>query len=568
MTALGDQSPHRRSAAVGEGRSAAGENGEIPDVTDVAEGNDVAYVDAVDPQQHSGTDIGGVATDGTADGSVTDGSAAGDLAGEGVAAVESADEPAADQADPTPPAARDLPDGFQVQIDLKAARGGDLRYLVGGSPTRLMRMSDTALGMTSDDGRIEVCNNVTRRLARALLDAGVANPRPMFGPRTDDVTVVVPVKDNQAGVDRLVDALAGLKVIVVDDGSQTPIAVDRPDVKVIRFDANRGPAAARNAGVDAATTDFVAFLDSDVVPATDWLTVLLAHFSDPSVGIVAPRIVGLRAADKSASLAERYENGWSSLDMGPVESAVLPSTRVPYVPSAAMVVRRNAFCGFDESLRVAEDVDLCWRMHAAGWRIRYDPVARVAHDHRTTLRDVLARRCFYGTGAAHLASRHGDRAAPVVMSVPMAAAVVALLTRTRIGAAIAMLIFTQMAVRLRRRLGDLPSAPLVSAQLTSRAAGHGLLQAAGAICRHYWPVALLLALISRRFRTLAVQVAIIEGVVSWVRDLITDPATPPALGPFRYLLMHRLDDLAYGAGLWQGVITQRDPEALRPVISR
>ena len=471
-----------------------------------------------------------------------------------------------DAVDRTPPASRDLPDGFQVQIDLRAARGGDLRHLVGGSPTRLMRMSDTALGMTSDDGRIEVCDTVTRRLARALLDAGVANPRPMFGPRADDVTVVIPVKDNQAGVDRLVDALDGLKVIVVDDGSDVPITGRRPDVTVIRFDSNRGPSAARNAGVGAAATDFVAFLDSDVVPEPDWLTVLLTHFSDPSVGAVAPRIVGLRAAGGSASVAERYENGWSSLDMGPEESAVLPSTRVPYVPSAAMVVRRSAFCGFDESLRVAEDVDLCWRMHAAGWRIRYDPVARVAHDHRTNLREVLSRRCFYGTGAAHLASRHGDRAAPLVMSLPMAAAVVALLTRTRLGAAIAMLIFTQMAVRLRRRLGDLPSAPLVSAQLTSRAAGYGLLQAADAICRHYWPVALLLALISRRFRRLAVQVAIVEGVVSWVRDLIADPTTPPALGPVRYLLMHRLDDLAYGAGLWQGVIAAKDPEALRPVI--
>ncbi|WP_238421334.1 mycofactocin biosynthesis glycosyltransferase MftF [Gordonia sp. 'Campus'] len=463
----------------------------------------------------------------------------------------------------------DLPDGFQVQIDLRCAKAGDFRYLVGGSPTRLLRMSDTALGMTSEDGRIEVCDNVTRRLARALLDAGIANPRPMFGPQPSDVTVVIPVRDNQAGVDRLLRALDGLAVIVVDDGSSTPVLADRSGAQVLRFDDNRGPSAARNAGAAAATTDFVAFLDSDVVPDADWLTVLLTHFSDPTVGVVAPRIVGLRDdGTPASSLAARYENGWSSLDMGPEESAVAPSTRTPYVPSAAMVVRRSAFCGFDESLRVAEDVDACWRMHAEGWRIRYDPVARVAHEHRSDLRSVLSRRCFYGTGAAHLASRHGDRAAPVVMSVPMAAAVAALLSRTRFGAALAMIILTHLAVRMRRRLGDLPSAPLVSAQMTGRAAGFGLLQAADAICRHYWPVAVVLALVSRRFRVLAVQVAIAEGVVSWVRDLLADPTRPPALGPLRYIVMHRLDDLAYGAGLWQGVISHRDPEALRPVISR
>ncbi|SDU83564.1 Glycosyl transferase family 2 [Gordonia westfalica] len=201
---------------------------------------------------------------------------------------EGAEDGADSPGEAAPENPTDLPDGFQVQIDLGSARGGDLRYLVGGSPTRLLRMSDAALGMTSDDGRIEVCDNVTRRLARALLDAGIANPRPMFGPQPADVTVVVPVKDNQAGVDRLLDALDGLTVVVVDDGSDVPIVADRPGAKVIRFDDNRGPAAARNAGAAAATTDFVAFLDSDVVPDPDWLTVLLTHFSDPTVGIVAP----------------------------------------------------------------------------------------------------------------------------------------------------------------------------------------------------------------------------------------------------------------------------------------
>uniref|UniRef100_UPI003D8DB332 mycofactocin biosynthesis glycosyltransferase MftF n=1 Tax=Gordonia sp. B7-2 TaxID=3420932 RepID=UPI003D8DB332 len=463
-----------------------------------------------------------------------------------------------------------LPDGFQVQIDMRCARHGDLRYLVGGSPTRLLRMSDAALGMTSDDGRIAVCDNATRRLARSLLDSGIANPRPMFGPQAHEVTIVVPVRDNQAGVDRLLAAVSGTPVIVVDDGSRTPIVVNDPAVKVIRSERNRGPSAARNVGAAMATTEFVAFLDSDVVPSADWLTVLLGHFSDPSVAVVAPRIVGLNWSqahgnDSGPGLAERYENGWSSLDMGPDEAAVVPSTPVAYVPSAAMVVRRNVFCGFDESLRVAEDVDVCWRMHEAGWRIRYDPVARVSHDHRTDLRSVLSRRRYYGTGAARLAELHGNRAAPVVMSIPMAVAVGALLTRTKIGTALAMIILAQVAFRLRRRLGDLPQAPLVAAQMTGRAAGFGLLQAAGAICRHYWPVALILAIISARFRKLAIEVAIAEGAVSWVRQVIADPATP-TLGPVKYMLMHRLDDLAYGAGLWQGVVERRDVGALRPVL--
>ncbi|MFW0783974.1 mycofactocin biosynthesis glycosyltransferase MftF [Gordonia sp. CPCC 206044] len=461
-----------------------------------------------------------------------------------------------------------LPDGFQVQIDMRCARNRDLRFLVGGSPTRMLRLSDAALGMTSADGRIEVCDGATRSLARRLLDSGIANPRPMFGPRPDEVTVVVPVRGNQRGVDRLLQAIAGTKVIVVDDGSPDPIRAAGPGVALIRFDENRGPSAARNAGAVAATTDFVAFLDSDVVPPADWLTMLLGHFSDPSVAVVAPRIVGLSRADHGASIAERYENGYSSLDMGPDECSVAPGTRVPYVPSAAMLVRRSAFEGFDETMRVAEDVDLCWRLHKAGWRVRYDPVAEVSHDHRTDVRSVLDRRRYYGTGASYLADRHGGSAAPVVMSIPMAVAVVALLTRTRIGMAIAMIIVGQLGMKLRRRLGELPGAPVVATQMTGRAVGFGVWQAAGAICRHYWPVAAILAIFSARFRRLAIEIAIGEGVAAWIRHLVTEPSASPAMGPLTYVVFRRLDDLAYGAGLWQGALRHRDLGALRPVLTK
>ncbi len=454
----------------------------------------------------------------------------------------------------------DLPDGFQVQIDLKCVRG-DLRYLVGGSPTRLLRLSDQALGMTSADGRIEVCDDATRGLARTLLKSGIANPRPMFGPSTDEVTIVIPVRDNQFGVDRLIAAAGGQRIIVVDDGSTTPIHVEGPNAELIRLPRNVGPAAARNAGAAVATTEFVAFLDSDVVPSADWLTMLVGHFSDPTVAIVAPRIVGLHTTTRSS--VERYENGFSSLDMGPHEGLVVPGTRVAYVPSAAMIVRRSAFDGFDESLRVAEDVDLCWRSHQAGWQIRYDPVATVAHDHRTTLRSVLDRRRFYGTGAAPLSARHEGMAAPLVMRIPLAVAVIGLLSRSRIGLAISLVCLVQMSWRLRRRLGGLPSSNMVTAELMGKAVGYGFLQAASALWRHYWPVTIIAALMSSRVRTLALQVAVAEALVLWFRTLLAEDRAP-TVGPLTYFVLHRLDDLAYGTGLWQGASRSRDFAALRP----
>ena len=137
---------------------------------------------------------------------------------------------------------------------------------------------------------------VSAQLARTLLDATVAHPRPASGPSHRDVTVVIPVRDNPFGLARLVSALRGMRVVVVDDGSARRCRNRRlrgihSDMRMLRHTRSKGPAAARNAGLAVCDTDFVAFLDSDVVPRRGWLEALLGHFCDPAVALVAPRIV-------------------------------------------------------------------------------------------------------------------------------------------------------------------------------------------------------------------------------------------------------------------------------------
>ena len=72
-------------------------------------------------------------------------------------------------------------------------------------------------------GRLEVHDALSAQVARTLLDATVAHPRPASGPSHRDVTVVIPVRNNDSGVYRLVSALRGMRVVVVDDGSATPL---------------------------------------------------------------------------------------------------------------------------------------------------------------------------------------------------------------------------------------------------------------------------------------------------------------------------------------------------------
>ncbi|PXW35071.1 UNVERIFIED_CONTAM: mycofactocin system glycosyltransferase [Williamsia faeni] len=462
---------------------------------------------------------------------------------------------------PVDPAAQFPPVGFQVQIDSHCTVSSDRRHIVGGSPLRLLNLSEVAGNLLDADGRLTVRDQLTSRLARKLLDAGVGHPRPMFGPTDSDVTVVIPVRDNQSGIDRLLSVLDGHKVVVVDDGSAIPITA--AGATVLRNERSCGPAAARNRGAAESTTELVAFLDSDVVPEHDWLTKLLGHFSDPKVALVAPRIVAL---DPGGGAMSRYEALCSSLDMGWREGPIAPRSRIPYVPSAAMVVRRNCFDGFDESMEVAEDVDLCWRLHQHGWTLRYDPVATVAHDHRQRLSTSLDRKRYYGTGAALLSGRHPGMAAPLALTMPMAAAMAALVTGTGWGVLVALAVFGVVGGRLHRRVASMPDAARMAAKLTAQSVGFGLLQSASAMCRHYWPLSFLLALVSKRFRTLLLAVAVGEAAYEWVRLELVNPEPGARVGWWRFMVLKRLDDLAYGTGLWQGALTGRSMEALYPQI--
>ena len=463
-----------------------------------------------------------------------------------------------------------LPDGFAVQVDRRVRVLGDGGALLGGSPTRLLRLAPSARTLL-DNGRLEVNDAVSAQLARTLLDATVAHPRPSGGPSHRDVTVVVPVRDNVVGVQRVLSALRGMRVVVVDDGSAIPVRqqdLERAScqVEVIRHARSKGAAAARNTGLAACTTDFVAFLDADVVPRRGWLEALLGHFADPAVALVAPRIVGLSHSD---NMIARYEAVRSSLDLGRREAPVVPYGTVSYVPSAAIICRRSTLLaagGFDETLRCGEDVDLCWRLVESGVRLRYEPIALVAHDHRVSIREWLARKVFYGTSAAPLSIRHPDKTAPLVISGWTLLLWLLMAVGTFIGYLASVMIAAVTARRIARSLNGVESKPRDVATLAVRGLGSAALQLASAICRHYWPIALLFAIVFRRFRHIVLIAAVVDGVADWLSRHNNGEVESKQLGVVPYLVLKRLDDLAYGAGLWTGMVQERNPGPLKPQI--
>jgi mycofactocin glycosyltransferase len=463
-----------------------------------------------------------------------------------------------------------LPDGFAVQVDRRVRVLGQGSALLGGSPTRILRLAPAAQDMLAD-GRLKVSDAVSAELARTLLDATVAHPRPAGGPSHRDVTIVIPVRDNASGLLRLVTSLRGLHIVIVDDGSSTPVRSEdfvgtHTDIEILRHAQSRGPAAARNTGLAACKTGYAAFLDSDVVPRRGWLEALLGHFCDPTVALAAPRIVGLAQTDH---MVARYEAVRSSLDLGHREAPVIPYTSVSYVPSAAIICRTSALRdigGFDETLRSGEDVDLCWRLVEAGARLRYEPIAQVAHDHRTELRDWVARKAFYGGSAAPLSVRHPDKIAPLMISGWALTAWILMAFGSSFGYLASLFVAGLTGRRVAKSMQGTETQIWDVVTVAARSLWSAALQLASAICRHYWPIALLAAILFRSCRRVVLVAAIMDGVVDWVsrRQTADDDAQP--IGLLTYLLLKRIDDLAYGLGLWYGVLRERNIGPLKPQI--
>ena len=212
-----------------------------------------------------------------------------------------------------------LPDGWSITLDPHARRTDHGRTLIGGFPLRLLRLTEAGarwLDGVADGGAVPV-SLAARSLARRLVDAGVAVPRPTpaVWHTPLDVTVVIPVRDDARGL-RATLATLGTdvgEVVVVDDGSRDPDAVCGAAVtvsaSVLRNETSQGPGAARQRGWRASDRPVVAFLDADVELPAGWLQVLLAHLDDPTVAAVAPR-VRAKAGEAPGWLA-RYEPFWT-----------------------------------------------------------------------------------------------------------------------------------------------------------------------------------------------------------------------------------------------------------------
>lgn len=197
------------------------------------------------------------------------------------------------------------------------------------------------------------------------------------GPRPTPVDVIVPVyRENPDGLKATLSACLSQtypvsQIYVVDDGSPVLVVIpediaSRGKVRLIRLAENRGISAARNVALAFSRAPYVACVNSEVLPAREWLEICLPYLErHPKIGACFTRIVPQRPQHLLSRWRMRFQELKFSDASGPAE----------FAPGHAVLFRKQAIdCvgGYTERLRrINEDSDICARMWKTGWETHF-----------------------------------------------------------------------------------------------------------------------------------------------------------------------------------------------------
>lgn len=215
-------------------------------------------------------------------------------------------------------------------------------------------------------------------------------------------SVIIPAFNDQAGVNRCLQGLAAqtwpqdaLEVVIVDNGSSPPLAIERDHpftVRLIRC-ATPGSYAARNAGVKVAAGSVLAFLDADCWPDPDWLAQGIRSLGEGAGrAVVGGEVVISKPHEPTAVALYQWVMGFGQ------ESNVREKR---FSATANLFCTRAQFDAvgpFDERLLSGGDREWCWRAIAHAHEVCYAPDAIIRTAPRSSLRGAIrqARRVAAG----------------------------------------------------------------------------------------------------------------------------------------------------------------------------
>lgn len=205
-----------------------------------------------------------------------------------------------------------------------------------------------------------------------------------------------------------------VEIVVADNGSTDNsvevLSAEFPSVKVLRFDRNYGFAGGYNKALQQIEADYYLLLNSDIETPEGWLEPLLEVLDrEPDVAVVSPKLI---------SYIDRTKFEYAGASGGFIDYLGYPFCRgrilrnietdkgqyndardVFWVSGAAFCCRADIFHalgGFDDDFFAhMEEIDLCWRMQLAGYRVRVVPQSTVYHLGGGTLTTDSPAKIYY-----------------------------------------------------------------------------------------------------------------------------------------------------------------------------
>lgn len=198
-----------------------------------------------------------------------------------------------------------------------------------------------------------------------------------------------------------------IEVVVVDDGSQDNTGELIKGFIGIKYyyQANAGPAAARNFGVSKSKGEVLVFTDSDCIPHGDWIKRLIEGFTLGDVGAVAGSY-GIANPQKRLARGIHAEIMYRHCNLMPEFPRAFGSYNV--------AIKKQLFQkvgGFDTEFRTAsgEDNDLSYKILKEGFCIRFERLALVDHHHPVKVKRYWFEQFRHGVWRASLYRRHPEK---------------------------------------------------------------------------------------------------------------------------------------------------------------
>jgi len=204
-----------------------------------------------------------------------------------------------------------------------------------------------------------------------------------------------------------------VEIILADnasmDGSAAWVAAEYPDVVIVRHPENGLFCRGNNLALPHASGDYVVLLNNDVEVEPDWLHPLVREMEADDVGAVQPKLLQYDERDRfeyagaCGGFIDRigypFTRGRVFDTMEPDHSQYDDARDVFWATGAALMLRRSALDevgALDEQFEMhMEEIDLCWRLQRAGYRVRVAPESVVYHIGGGSLPKGNPRKTYY-----------------------------------------------------------------------------------------------------------------------------------------------------------------------------